>query len=221
MQQWYGEINNWVSIKGGKDNNNNFICRFTSNPSQRDTFWNFSEEAGVLITSYTMISCKKKRNKEVQEKLDKLQKVDWGLMIIDEVQLLPADTFSDIVKSKYKSHCKLGLTATLVREDNKIRNLHFLIGPKHYEANWLYLQKEGFLARVKCTEIWSEMNPKFYQKYLDFDSENNKNLEKKKALYVSNPTKFLATLMLLEKHKGDKIIIFSDNLFTIEKYNMF
>ena len=95
-------------------------------------------------------------------------------MIIDEVQLLPADTFSNIVKDKYKSHCKLGLTATLVREDNKIEDLHFLIGPKHYEANWLDLQKEGFLARVKCTEIWSEMHPKFYEKYLNSNLSSEK-----------------------------------------------
>ena len=91
VQQWYREINNWVSIKGDKDKN--FICRFTSSASQRDPFWNFSKEAGIVITSYTMISYNGKRNKEVQECLDKLQKVDWGLMIIDEVQLLPADTF--------------------------------------------------------------------------------------------------------------------------------
>jgi DNA excision repair protein ERCC-3 len=164
-----------------------------------------------------MISCKKKRNPKVQEYLDILQKkIDWGLMIIDEVQLLPAETFSEIVKTKYKSHCKLGLTATLVREDNKIKDLHFLIGPKHYEANWLDLQKEGFLARVKCTEIWCEMHPKFYEIYL-----TNPNLEKKKVLYVSNPIKYLATLILLEKHKGEKIIIFSDNLFTINQYDKF
>ena len=216
VEQWFKEINNWVTIKGDKEKTN-FICRFTSRKSQRDSFWNFSKDAGILITSYTMISCKKKRNKEVQEALDKLQKVDWGLMIIDEVQLLPADTFSNIVKDKYKSHCKLGLTATLVREDNKIKDLHFLIGPKHYEANWLDLQKEGFLARVKCTEIWSEMHPKFYEKYLN----SNLSSEKKKILYVSNPTKYLATLILLEKHKDDKIIIFSDNLFTIKQYNTY
>ncbi len=216
VEQWFKEINNWVTIKGDKEKTN-FICRFTARKSQRDSVWNFSKDAGMVITSYTMISCKKKRNKEVQEALDKLQKVDWGLMIIDEVQLLPADTFSDIIKDKYKSHCKLGLTATLVREDNRIKDLHFLIGPKHYEANWLDLQKEGFLARVKCTEIWSEMHPKFYEKYLN----SNLSSEKKKILYVSNPTKYLATLILLEKHKDDKIIIFSDNLFTIKQYNTY
>ena len=215
VEQWYREIKDWVNISGAKGKE--VICRFTSNKSKRDPLIKFNEEAGILITSYTMISSTKKRNEEVQKALDMLEKVDWGLMIIDEVQLLPAGTFSNIIKNKYKSHCKLGLTATLVREDKKIEDLQYLIGPKHYEANWLDLQKDGFLARVKCTEIWSEMYPSFYEKYLN----NKLSMEKKKVLYVSNPTKYLATLLLLEKHKGDKIIIFSDNLFTIELYNIF
>lgn len=71
-----------------------------------------------------------KTNKEVQEALDKLEKIERGIIIIDEVQLLPAGTFSKIIREKFKSHCKLGLTATLVREDNKIEDLQYLIGPK-------------------------------------------------------------------------------------------
>ena len=90
-------------------------------------------------------------------------------MLIDEVQLLPANSFINIIKNEFKDHCKLCLTANLVREDAGIPKLHLLLGPKLYEANWLDLQKNGFLARVKCTEIWSEMHPDFYQKYLDTD----------------------------------------------------
>lgn len=51
------------------------------------------------------------------------------------------------------AHCKLGLTATLVREDDKIADLNFLIGPKLYEANWMELQNLGFIARVQCAEV--------------------------------------------------------------------
>ena len=61
-------------------------------------------------------------------------------MILDEVQVVPADIFRKVL-DKCKSHCKLGLTATLVREDQKISDLNFLIGPKLYEANWLDLQE--------------------------------------------------------------------------------
>ena len=223
VEQWYREINQWVNIARNDNNNNNnekntFVCRFTSNKSQRDQLWNLEKESGILITSYSMIShSEERRSEEVKLIMSKLKDVDWGLMIIDEVQLLPAKNFSKIIKENFKSHCKLGLTATLVREDEGIKDLHFLIGPKLYEANWLDLQKDGFLARVKCIEIWSEMHPMFYEQYLKTDLEYNY----KKLLYVSNPTKYFVTLMLLEKHKGDKIIIFSDSLFTIRQYEAF
>ena len=70
--------------------------------------------------------------------LDRIASIDWGLMIMDEVQVVPADTFQKVIE-KAKSHTKIGLTATLVREDDKIKDLNYLIGPKLYEANWLDL----------------------------------------------------------------------------------
>lgn len=59
-----------------------------------------------------------------------------------------------------------GLTATLLREDDKIADLNFLIGPKLYEANWLELQANGYIARVQCAEVWCPMTPEFYREYL-------------------------------------------------------
>jgi len=59
----------------------------------------------------------------------------------------------------------LGLTATLVREDDETANLNFLIGPKLYEANWLELQKEGFIAKVQCAEVRCPMTAEFYKEY--------------------------------------------------------
>lgn len=56
-----------------------------------------------------------------------------------------------------KAHCKLGLTATLVREDERIADLNFLIGPKLYEANWLDLTRAGHIANVQCAEVWCSM----------------------------------------------------------------
>ena len=56
-----------------------------------------------------------------------------------------------------KAHCKLGLTATLVREDERISDLNFLIGPKLYEANWLDLTRAGHIANVQCVEVWCPM----------------------------------------------------------------
>jgi len=65
-----------------------------------------------------------------------------------------------------KAHCKLGLTATLVREDEKVEHLNFLIGPKLYEANWLDLQRDGHIANVQCVEVWCPMTAEFFKKYL-------------------------------------------------------
>lgn len=69
-----------------------------------------------------------------------------------QVHVVPAHMFRRVIKVT-KSHCKLGLTATLVREDDKIQDLHFLIGPKLYEANWLDLVRGGFIANVQCVEV--------------------------------------------------------------------
>lgn len=87
--------------------------------------------------------------------------MEWGLLILDEVQVAPAEVFKRAFLTKTKSHCKLGLTATLVREDNKIEDLQFYIGPKLYEESWIDLTDQGYLARVQCVEIRIPMTPEF------------------------------------------------------------
>lgn len=96
------------------------------------------DEAGVVISTYNMISFAGSRNEETQGIINKIKAMDWGLCLLDEVQVVPAEMFRKVL-TVCKSHCKLGLTATLVREDQKISDLNFLIGPKLYEANWLDL----------------------------------------------------------------------------------
>ena len=84
---------------------------------------------------------------------------------IPEVHTIPAKQFRRVL-TQVQAHCKLGLTATLVREDDKIADLNFLIGPKLYEANWMELQNKGFIARVQCAEVWCPMVPEFFREYL-------------------------------------------------------
>lgn len=83
-----------------------------------------------------------------------------------EVHTIPAKMFRRVL-TIVQSHCKLGLTATLLREDDKIVDLNFLIGPKLYEANWLELQKKNYIAKVQCAEVWCPMTPEFYREYLN------------------------------------------------------
>ena len=101
----------------------------------------------------------------MEQRMEIIRKIDWGLLILDEVQMVPANQFRKVT-SHIKSRCKLGLTATLVREDDRITELNYLIGPKLYEANWLDLTQEGYLANVQCIEVWCEMTPDFYKEYL-------------------------------------------------------
>ena len=86
-----------------------------------------------------------------------------------EVHTIPAKQFRRVL-TQVQAHCKLGLTATLVREDDKIADLNFLIGPKLYEANWMELQNRGFIARVQCAEVWCPMTPEFFREYLALKS---------------------------------------------------
>ncbi|KAL0662523.1 hypothetical protein Bca4012_099360 [Brassica carinata] len=149
--------------------------------------------------------------------IEEMRNREWGLLLMDEVHVVPAQMFRKVI-SITKSHCKLGLTATLVREDEKITDLNFLIGPKLYEANWLDLVKGGFIANVQCAEVWCPMTKEFFAEYL-----KNENSKKKQALYVMNPNKFRACEFLIrfhEQQRGDKIIVFADNLFALTEYAM-
>ncbi|CAF4739943.1 unnamed protein product [Rotaria sp. Silwood1] len=108
-----------------------------------------------------------------------------------------------------------GLTATLVREDDKITDLNFLIGPKLYEANWMELQNLGFIAKVHCGEVRCSMTPEFLLEY-----NNATNDVIKRRLSALNPNKFRTCQYLIEYHerRNDKIIVFCDDLFALQTY---
>ncbi|GMJ03816.1 homolog of xeroderma pigmentosum complementation group B 1 [Hibiscus trionum] len=206
VDQWAFQFKLWSTIR---DEN---ICRFTSDSKER-----FRGNAGVVVTTYNMVAFGGKRSEESENIIEEIRNREWGLLLMDEVHVVPAHMFRKVI-SITKSHCKLGLTATLVREDERITDLNFLIGPKLYEANWLDLVKGGFIANVQCAEVWCPMTKEFFAEYLK--KENSK---KKQALYVMNPNKFRACEFLIrfhERERGDKIIVFADNLFALVEYAM-
>ena len=171
--------------------------------------------SGVTISTYTMVAYSGKRSFDAEQMMDFLRNTEWGLLILDEVHVAPAKVFRKVL-SEMKAHCKLGLTATLLREDEKIDELNYLIGPKLYEANWLDLSKNGFIANVQCAEVWCPMTPEFYREYLS----RTKNARQRKLLYVMNPRKFQACQYLIDVHekRGDKIIVFSDDVYALRAY---
>ncbi|KAI8851587.1 P-loop containing nucleoside triphosphate hydrolase protein [Chytridium lagenaria] len=202
VEQWAREFKSWSTI-GDRD-----ICKFTSDKREK-----FPGESGVLISTYTMIGYTGKRAYDAKQVMDFVTSREWGFVLLDEVHVVPADMFKKVL-TIVTAHSKLGLTATLVREDDKIRSLNYLIGPKLYEANWMDLATKGFIANVQCAEVWCEMPKEFFREYLEQDAR------KRQLLYSLNPKKIQACQYLIEFHeaRGDKIIIFSDNVFALKHY---
>lgn len=184
------------------------ICTFT-----RDQKEIFQGPAGVVISTYSMISKSGKRAHDAEKVMQWLRAREWGFLLLDEVHVVPAEMFRKCVNG-FKVHAKLGLTATLVREDEKIGDLNFLVGPKLYEANWMDLAKNGHIATVQCAEVWCPMTPEFYREYLRTTSR------KRILLHAMNPFKIQACQFLINYHenRGDKIIVFSDNVYALEAY---
>lgn len=201
VEQWRRQFLLWCNVDPS------LIARFTSNMKD------INPNATVIITTYAMFAHHGKRSAHAQQVMNYITEREWGLLILDEVHVAPAEVFSTVMQ-KAKAHCKLGLTATLVREDDLIEKLKFLIGPKLYEANWQDLANDNHIARVQCAEVWCEMTPRFYRAYLEATDRH------RTLLYVCNPRKVHATQYLCDYHekRGDKILVFSDNIFALEFY---
>jgi DNA excision repair protein ERCC-3 len=202
--QWRAEFIKWSNI------NPEDIAVFTADNKNF-----FPRDAGIIISTYSMISNARKRSHDAEKVMKEIRKREWGLLIADEVHVVPANIFKKVTY-EIASHTKLGLTATLLREDDKIDDLNFLIGPKLYEANWQELSEQGHIARVQCAEVWCQMTPEFYTEWLKPSS-----LQKRALLSIMNPRKFQACQFLINYHesRGDKIIVFSDNVYALEKYS--
>lgn len=201
--QWRQEFLKWSNI------NPDDIVAFTSESKGQV----FTGSTGIIVTTYSMVTQTGPRSHDAAKMMQFLTNREWGLMLLDEVHVVPAMVFRKVA-SRIKTHSKLGLTATLLREDDKISDLNFLIGPKLFEANWMELSKQGHIARVQCAEVWCPMPTEFYDQYLQQD-HRNKNL-----LYIMNPNKFQACQYLINYHesRGDKIIVFSDNVYALKQY---
>ncbi|KAL2136313.1 hypothetical protein VTI74DRAFT_4347 [Chaetomium olivicolor] len=200
--QWRQEFLKWSNI------NPDDIAIFTAESKNK-----FSGSTGIIVTTYSMVTNSRERSHDSKKMMDFLRGREWGLMLLDEVHVVPAEMFRRVISS-IKSHSKLGLTATLLREDDRISHLNFLIGPKLYEANWMELSQQGHIAKVQCAEVWCPMPTEFYDEYL------RANARMKRTLYAMNPRKFQACQYLINYHeaRGDKIIVFSDELYSLKQY---
>ena len=102
----------------------------------------------VTIATYQILTAKRKGEYAHLALLDAL---DWGLVIYDEVHLLPAPVFK--LTAELQARRRLGLTATLVREDGREGDVFSLIGPKRFDAPWKEIEAQGFISPASCFEV--------------------------------------------------------------------
>ncbi|VDK79941.1 unnamed protein product [Litomosoides sigmodontis] len=207
VEQWRGQFKLWSTIRDDQ------LVRFTREARDPVPSGSNANKPIVCISTYSMVAYTGKRTYAAEEAMKYLESREWGLVLLDEVHTIPAKMFRRVL-TIVRAHCKLGLTATLVREDDKITDLNFLIGPKIYEANWMELEKAGQIAKVQCAEVWCPMTAEFYSYYL------RAQIGRRLLLAVMNPNKFRICQFLIKYHerRNDKIIVFSDNVFALKKY---
>lgn len=133
-----------------------------------------------------------------------LDRAEWGLVVYDEVHLLPAPVFR--ATARIQAVRRLGLTATLVREDGKQADVFSLIGPKRYDAPWKELEAQGWIAPAACTEVRVEMTPEQRMEYALADA----NLRYRVA--ATTPVKLDVLATLAERHVDDRVLVIGQYL---------
>jgi len=134
---------------------------------------------------------------------------NWGLIIYDEVHLLPAPVFR--ITAEIQARRRLGLTATLVREDGKETDVFALIGPKKYDVPWKDLERQGWIATAECHEIRIPLSEDHRMLYAIADSRE------KVTIATNNPSKLPVLKTLVEKHREDSVLIIGTYLEQLEQ----
>lgn len=137
------------------------------------------------------------------------QAKNWGLIVYDEVHLLPAPVFR--VSAEVQATRRLGLTATLVREDGKEGDVFALIGPKRYDVPWKTLESQGWIATARCTEI---RLPQPISRYVEYAQATERD---KVRIASENPAKRAVVEELLERHPEESVLVIGQYLAQLEE----
>jgi len=132
------------------------------------------------------------------------QERDWGLIIYDEVHLLPAPVFR--ATATLQATRRLGLTATLVREDGLEEDVFSLVGPRCYFRSWRELEDEGWISKVRCTEIRVPLSQETEESYIRATNRS------KIRIASENQKKYEVLEALLRKHEGEPTLIIGQYL---------
>ena len=150
----------------------------------------------ITIATYNILIYRKGKN---FSHLGIFDAKNWGLIIYDEVHLLPAPVFK--ITAEIQAKRRLGLSATLVREDGREDEIFALIGPKKYDAPWKTFEENGWIASAICFEVRVPMPQKFKLRYMRASKR------KKFTIASTNPEKITALRKILSFHTKDRILI--------------
>ncbi|MBW4043201.1 MAG: DEAD/DEAH box helicase [Acidobacteria bacterium] len=160
----------------------------------------------VTIATYQVLTTKRKG---VYTHLELLDARDWGLVIYDEVHLLPAPIFR--MTADLQARRRLGLTATLVREDGREDEVFSLIGPKRYDAPWKDIENQGYIAPAACIEVRLTLPDRERMLYATAEPED------KYRLAASAPGKNRVVEQLVAKHAGEPTLVIGQYIDQLEE----
>ena len=160
----------------------------------------------VTIATYQVLTT---RRKGVYSHLDLLESHDWGLIVYDEVHLLPAPVFR--MTADLQARRRLGLTATLVREDGREDEVFSLIGPKRYDAPWKDLENQGWIAPAVCTEVRLTLGAGERMAYATADNDE------RYRLAASAPGKVAVVDRILARHAGESTLVIGSYVDQLEE----
>ena len=155
----------------------------------------------VTIATYQILTAKRKGEYAHLALLDAL---DWGLVIYDEVHLLPAPVFK--LTAELQARRRLGLTATLVREDGREGDVFSLIGPKRFDAPWKEIEAQGFISPASCYEVRIDLPQ---QERLEYAASAD---DERYRLAATAPAKLAVVKQLVKKHEGERILVIGQYL---------
>jgi len=162
----------------------------------------------ITVTTYQALTYRKSRQSEFQH-LGLFNARNWGLVVYDEVHLLPAPVFR--ATADIQARRRLGLTATLVREDGHETDVFTLIGPKKYDVPWRDLEKQGWIATATCTEVRLPLPDERRREYAMAPDRE------KYRVAADNPLKLDAAERLVQRHQDDQILIIGQYLEQLER----
>jgi len=159
--------------------------------------------APVTLATYQILTFRPDKDEDFPH-FQLFDKQDWGLVIYDEVHLLPAPVFR--VTAQIQARRRLGLTATLVREDGREADVFSLIGPKKYDVPWRELESRGWIAEAACTEVRVALPEPLRMEYAVAEWRN------KYRIASENPAKEDVVARLLEHYAGKRVLIIGQYL---------